>query len=308
MVGWNQALCQVIGIFETQQSGLRPVLEPIMHLPHTERPSATPDLKHITRNLLDSLQYAKRAFKRVWYLYTLCHQQHQPIYHSVAMSLNAIQSQFTIHPFAISRPDGSSYAPFSVLNCHQDIEDVEQFSRVLGRDWINRYINSSNAPSELVEAQVSLFGLIWCGTIQRLKANPTHDADDLEYKDFQQTLDQLDRSLQDVIARSMRPRFTISFFGMVKAGKSLFLNAMIGKIVLPSDGECTSGVDNQECLFWIARTTLNSVAMQIGTCQGTRSASASCQNRALRSCRSVLQRAWLCLKNEKLSGCYGFKI
>jgi hypothetical protein len=284
----------------TKPIRLRSILESIMHLPRTDRRST---LKNVTRNLLKNLQKAKRAFKLVWNLYTLSRQL--PLSTtpkgtgdsgSAASALDAIQWEFISHPFAISRPAHShSHTPFSILNQDHDIAArKENLAKKLGKDWIDDYFTRRNpSSSQLVEAQITLFELVWSGTIQNLKVNPPHNADDPEYEGFQETLDQLDKSLQEVIARSQRPRFTISFYGMVKAGKSLFLNAMIGKLVLPSDGKYACDSDGQEYLCRTVRTTLDSVAMPIGPCEGTGPARASGQDSVLQSRHCDPQKTWL---------------
>ena len=43
-------------------------------------------------------------------------------------------------------------------------------------------------------------------------------------------------ALREAIVQSKKQRFTIAFCGIVKAGKSLFLNALMGWAILPSDG------------------------------------------------------------------------
>jgi hypothetical protein len=120
---------------------------------------------------------------------------------------------------------------------HDAASKKEELARKLGKGWINDRVNRHHVPaSQLIDVQIPLFEFIWSGTIQQLKANPTHSTNDPEHREFEQILNQLDSSLQEVIARSKQPRFTLSFYGMVKAGKSLFLNSLIGKIVLPSNG------------------------------------------------------------------------
>ena len=253
----DQALREVEILLDTQRAeppsstpkpkSLRQVLEIFIHIPFTERSSVISDLGDITGNLRDKRQNAKRAFKLVWYLYTLSQQRSlsitlkEPDARDPAnAALNLVHSEFISHPFAISRlAQSRSHAPFLILNYdHKTATKTEELAKRLGKDWIIDCLHSRNASSTpLLEAQIALFELVWSGTVKHLKSNPTHNVEDPEYKELQQSLDQLDKSLQDVIARSQQPRFALSFYGMVKAGKSLFLNAMIGKDVLPSGGK-----------------------------------------------------------------------
>ena len=255
--------------FTPKPISLRRVLELVVHSPFTEGPSAVSALEDFTRNLRDSRRNAKCAFKLVWYLYSLSQQRSlcitlkEPDARDPAnAALDLVESEFIRHPFAISRSAHSrSRTPFLILNRdHKTATETEVLAKRLGKDWTGDYLDSRNtSPRALLEAQVALFELVWSGTVQHLKG-----AEDPEYEEYQQTLDQLDKSLQEVIARSQQPRFTLSFYGMVKAGKSLFLNAMIGKEVLPSGGTYACGCNNQERLLWIVRITLNSLAMPIG--------------------------------------------
>ena len=303
----DRALRGIAGLLEVQHGplpsnprpySLRPVLELVICLPHTERRSTVSDLNDVTRNVLNSLQETKSAFKLVWYLYILSRQPITPEGSDTRAptnpALDMIHSEFTSHPFAISRPaQPHSHAPFLVLN--RDPETAtqkEELAKRLGKDWIVNYLYSHNGSSSpLLEAQIALFELVWSGTVQHLKGNPTHNAEDPEYTELQQTLDQLDKSLQAVIARSQQHRYALSFYGMVQAGKSLFLNAMIGERILPSDGKYAYSNNDGECLFWITRAILNGVALPIGACEGTSSTRAFGQDSALRSCHSDFQKA-----------------
>ncbi len=263
----GQALREVEILLDTQQAeplsstpkpkSLRQVLA--RFIPSTERGAAVSDLEDITGNLHDKRDNAKRAFKLVWYLYILSQQRSLSVAlkepdarHPANSALNLVHSEFISHPFAISRLVKSrSHAPFLILNCdHKTATMTEELAKRLGKDWIIDCLYSRSASSSpLLEAQIALFELVWSGTVEHLKGNPTHNVEDPEYKGLQQTLDQLDKSLQEAIARSQQPRFALSFYGMVKAGKSLFLNSMIGKDVLPSGGEYACGGSNQECLL-----------------------------------------------------------
>jgi GTPase SAR1 family protein len=57
---------------------------------------------------------------------------------------------------------------------------------------------------------------------------------------FESELAELKNGLQEAVVRSRKQRFAIAFCGMVKSGKSLFLNALIGRTILPSDGKWKS--------------------------------------------------------------------
>ena len=48
---------------------------------------------------------------------------------------------------------------------------------------------------------------------------------------------ELERMLQDAIVHSRQHHVTITLCGTVKSGKSLFLNALMGRTILPTDDE-----------------------------------------------------------------------
>jgi len=228
------------------QSSLKSILQSLIHLPPAKQRTAVSELKDARIKILDNQQNIKRDFRFLWNLYTISQQpaNTRAIFSSDRSStktitaLDAVSWEFISHPFGISQSCGS--ISLSVLNRdHDAASKKERLAKELGKGWINDRVNRSHVPaSQLIEVQIPLFELIWSGTIQQLKGNPTHSIDDPEHREFEQTLDQLDSSLKEVIARSKRPRFTLSFYGMVKAGKSLFLNSLIGNIVLPSNGRC----------------------------------------------------------------------
>ena len=187
-------------------------------------------------------------------------------------SSGAIHSEFISHPIAVARPvDSRSHAQLRPQNRPKK----EELAKRLGKDWNVDCLYSRNASSSpLPEAQIALFELVWSGTIQHLKSNPTHNTEGPEHEEFQQTLDRLDKSLQDVIARLQQPESALSFNGMVKAGKSPFLNATVGKAVLPSGGKYACSCETHEYFLKVVRTTLNGLAVPIEPCEGASSAKA----------------------------------
>ena len=213
-------------------------------LPRAGQRTAVSEPQEARIRILDTQQKAKRAFRLLWNLYIISQQQATaPAFSldennvkSVADTLDAVSREFPNYPFGISRQCGSF--SLSVLNSDHDAASRrEKLARKLGKGWIDGLINRYHVPtSQLIGVQITLFELIWSGTIRQLRENPTCSAGDPEHEEFRQILDQLDWSLQEAIVRSRRPRFTISFYGMVKAGKSLLLNALIGKVVLPLNG------------------------------------------------------------------------
>ena len=88
--------------------------------------------------------------------------------------------------------------------------------------------------------QTLLFELLWSGTVEQVKRHSAYSADHLERPEFESAVEELKGELQEAIVRSKKQRFTITFCGMVKAGKSLLLNVLMGRMILPSDGGLTN--------------------------------------------------------------------
>jgi len=255
-------------------NSLKSFLQSLIHLPPARQRTVVSDLKEARIKILNNQHNIKRDFKLLWNLYTIFHQRantetifslDRSSVKSMTEALDAVSWEFIGHPFGISRPCGS----FSLLVLNRDHDAAsrkEELARKLGKGWIDDRVNRHHVPAnQLIDVQITLFELIWSGTIQQLKGNPTRSTTDPEYREFEQSLDQLDSSLQDVIARSKRPRFTLSFYGMVKAGKSLFLNSLIGKIVLPSNGRYPCNRHNLVTLTYIPpRAAINRVALSTG--------------------------------------------
>jgi tRNA U34 5-carboxymethylaminomethyl modifying GTPase MnmE/TrmE len=91
----------------------------------------------------------------------------------------------------------------------------------------------------LGRAQTELFELIWSGTLEQSKKVGTEMSNDGSSQldmERAKAIEGLDRTLHEYILKNEQPQFSILFCGMVKAGKSTLLNALIGQAVLPSDG------------------------------------------------------------------------
>ena len=216
-----------------------------------QRQQLLSELKVSIKDIYMCQQNTKRAFKLAWNFYLII-QQHIDrrsfvgnafdIQDSVGQALDSVLHVFHRHPFALS-PEGDSRVnllTFAALNHnHQSATRYEELARRVGRAWVDDRLQKYNVQvRDLSALQTSLFGLLWSGTIEQLKkrdADP--NGDDPERPDFEKALAELEKMLQEAIVRSKKQRFAIAFCGMVKAGKSLFLNALMGRTILPSDGK-----------------------------------------------------------------------
>jgi hypothetical protein len=214
------------------------------------RPEFIANLKDATREINVCQQNTERAFKFVWNLYVITQQytgRRSSVYNvgdiqdNVSHALDSVLHAFHLHPFALS-PEGDSRVnllTFSALNHnHQTAARYEALAQRLGGAWVDDRIQNYNAQiRDLAALQTSLFELFWSGTIEQLKKRDVNSSDDPEQPDFEKAMQELEKALQETIVRSKKRRFAIAFCGMVKAGKSLFLNALMGRAILPSDGE-----------------------------------------------------------------------
>jgi len=208
------------------------------------------DLKDATYEIFMCQQNNERAFKLVWNLYVVAQQwtgrrssvgDIGNIQDHVGQALNSVLHAFRVHPFAIS-PEGDSQVNlpiFAILN-HSDETATrhEELARRIGKAWVDDRVRKYNTQvRDIAALQTLLFELLWGGTVEQLKRHSAYSSDDPERPEFEKAVVELERALQEAIVRSKRQRFAIAFCGMVKAGKSLFLNALMGRAILPSDGE-----------------------------------------------------------------------
>ena len=209
------------------------------------------------------------AFKMTWHLYVIYQQapNRRPTvdntYHKgdLGTALDNVLSSFNHKPFSVS-PEGDGrikYSKLTMLNqSHECAKEHEALMRRAGTAWVeeradlpNTNIQTGKTISKvqaLGQLQTSLFELLWTSTVEQLKRHGSNWTDDSpacgprrrtpnpEAVGFTSDLSDLEKGLQEAILRAKKQRFAIAFCGMVKAGKSLFLNALIGEPILPSDG------------------------------------------------------------------------
>ena len=207
------------------------------------------DLKDATNEIFVCQQNNERAFKLVWNLYVAAQQwtgrrssvdNVGNIQGGVGQALDSVLHAFHFHPFAIS-PEGDSRVDLSTLailnHNNETATRYEKLARRIGKAWVDDRVPKYNAQVRDIGAlQTLLFELLWSGTVEQLRQLIAYTADDLERPEFERSLKELEGALQEAIVRSKKQRFTIAFCGMVKAGKSQFLNALMGRAILPSDG------------------------------------------------------------------------
>ena len=207
------------------------------------------DLKDTTGEIFVCQQNTERAFKLAWNLYVVAQQwtgrrssfdNTSNIQDRVGHALESFVHAFHVHPFSVSPGDSRVNLPtFAILNYnHETATRHEKLARRIGKAWVDDRVRKFNAQVlDIGALQALLFELLWSGTVERLKRHSAYSPDDPERPEFERAVEELERVLQDVIVCSKKRRFVIAFCGMVKAGKSTFLNALMSRLILPSDGE-----------------------------------------------------------------------
>ena len=209
------------------------------------------DLKDANHEVFVCQQNNKRAFKIVWYRYAVSQQRTgrpSTVYNigsiddRVWRALDSALGAFHVYPFAVS-PErihrGYNPHTFAILNHTREAATRhEELARRIGKAWVDDRVREYDGRiRELGGLQTLLFELLWSRTVEQLKRDSPYSSDDPERSEFERSVEELERVLQETIVRSKRQHFSIALCGVVKAGKSLFLNALMGRSILPSDGE-----------------------------------------------------------------------
>ena len=240
------------------------------------------NLKDTTIAINGCQQNTERAFKLVCNRYAITQQyigRRYPTYHpynvadnqdDVSEALNSVHHAFHLHPFALS-PEGDkqfNLLSLTVLNhSDQTAAQYEELAQRMGKAWVDDGVQIRDASlHDLSDFQASLFELFWNGAIEKLKKRDAHYGDDPERPEFENALLELEKVLQEVIVRSKRRRFGIAFCGMVNAGKSLFLNALMGKAILPSDGESNESHTTEYYSEYHSRASFYGLALPASSC------------------------------------------
>jgi hypothetical protein len=213
------------------------------------------DLKDATNEILVCQRNNKRAFKFAWYRHVADHLR--PRLFSaymigngegrVSRAINSVVEIFGYNPFAVS-PErirhGHDLHMFAILNHNHDAATRhEGLARQIGKAWVDEHVRPYDARPYDVRVQwldfmqAWLVQVLWSDTIETIKQHSPHSPDDPERPVFERAVEELERVLQEGMVRSNKQPVSIAFCGTVNAGKSLFLNALMGRLILPSDGE-----------------------------------------------------------------------
>ncbi|KAG8820618.1 hypothetical protein FRC19_008722 [Serendipita sp. 401] len=231
-----------------------------------------PDLVSYLWQVEHHLKTNKIAFKLLWYsLRKDTFRIHRDVFaishpfDDLADALNAASSLFKDRPFVA--PGSTLSLPLNILN-HNGIA-IEQYGEMMrraGKGWVEDRVRveslqrtgfRNNDIDVLKQAQICLFEILWTKALEQWKVPLEFQMDIASgpppYSQQEQAmgselepglvpgrgaaddLEKLDQKLQASIFPGNKQTFTTAFCGMAKAGKSLFLSALIGTAILPSD-------------------------------------------------------------------------
>lgn len=145
-------------------------------------------------------------------------------------------------------PEASRFfrAPFAMQQdqCHLDQfprglpEHFADVMSTLGQRWIETTIDSERSGfSPLSKAQLALFQHMWVYTTRIIRDSALGwelPAQSRDFERFEVLHDQLDQHLRDALLRQTNSSYSMVFISTESSGKSTFLNALIGKPVLPT--------------------------------------------------------------------------
>ena len=241
------------------------------------------DIKGATNEIFVCQQNNERAFKPLWYRYVAKQQwiDHTPSVDNIDgiqgrlwLALDSVLDAFRVHPFALSpeKIRRANHLPiFAILNYNREAATRHQtLARQLGNAWVDDrargYIHDSQI-QDLGVLKTSLLELLWSGLIEQLKRDSPYSSDDPKQPDFERTVGELERVIQNEMVRSRQQRFTIAFCGTAQADKSSFLNALMGQSILPSDGEAHDPRIPHFFTEYHCRVTFYSFALPTSPCR-----------------------------------------
>jgi hypothetical protein len=191
--------------------------------------------------------YCANAYELVWHLY-LIHQfkpssrnDAQKYHEDLGQALDEVEDAFNKSPFSLYPTTRKKQLHKALLYLNQNYDHVERLKDCMircGSEWVKGELNRPESGTHskcfyLDQLQARLFTQMWSGAVGMLKG---HGNDTARSGQLLENVSQLVSDLERFISTSARERILLGFFGMTKAGKSTFLNALIGQSILPSDG------------------------------------------------------------------------
>lgn len=211
---------------------------------------ATPRPKHITiipqiSEISDGIRQSRRllatSFKGLWLAYKLADNQIKlPLASNSSESsiqLQNLLSTFAARPFSV----GASMDPFvSLLPQSRSqllhLDECQHSILEIGRAWFTHRRRDDHSISRLAQIRNEVVELLWTGGIEALHAinvDAFHQERIINFSDLKLESGGFSDHIRDSLMRQLHPRYSTVFVGLESAGKSSFLNAMVGIDVLP---------------------------------------------------------------------------
>ncbi|KDR69840.1 hypothetical protein GALMADRAFT_230492 [Galerina marginata CBS 339.88] len=149
-------------------------------------------------------------------------------------AIDTVVSSFNKTPFHLST---TTVAPETLFKLNQDRDVADRVTNAMkaeGDSWAESLIHS-NSIDEFSRIQRHTMELLWAACIPQMESEELKFARSGDERISDNGLKELSSALKSAVARADKQSFSIAFCGMVKAGKSLFLNAMMSQTILPSD-------------------------------------------------------------------------
>ncbi|KIJ60881.1 hypothetical protein HYDPIDRAFT_43073 [Hydnomerulius pinastri MD-312] len=149
---------------------------------------------------------------------------------------SAIQLSFYDTPFSVNIEPAVANDVFKTITTSTP-DGYSVAIKAMADRWVDDSLNDHGVPS-LAGAQTSVIrklqGVV--GTELAIGASESTNSDMPTAEALRYAhLAELSSTIEKAVLREDNQKFSIAFCGMVKAGKSLFLNALMGSMILPSD-------------------------------------------------------------------------
>ena len=222
----------------------------------------------------------ERAYRLLSTLYGPAGVPPLPSLHAASASLldalDATEAIFVQAPFAIS-PQANA----RTLILNQSRNSAEQHATTMehiGTRFVDKTLSGQPGVTELGDVQYSVLEHVLHGFVGAVNDLPEvrsllRGNDGMEGSAFDEALAHLQMALEDAQACRKTAKFSIAFLGMVNAGKSLFLNALIGRTILPHDGMTIYPfyvLTVHAVTIHFQSIPINCLAMSTSSCRGTK--------------------------------------
>ncbi|TDL23502.1 hypothetical protein BD410DRAFT_787351 [Rickenella mellea] len=205
------------------------------------------EFKRMTEEAFDTLDERVNEISRLFTLFHRLYLLHnvprksEPIAWGaepwqVGTSLDILQLSFYLNPFTMvisdtDRPEvvGGLH---SLNSTRHWAERHAHTMEAAGRRWVEDQLTDGITVPALGRIQLDLMERLW--KVLSDSSSDIHQAVAPDVASGKEWVEML-RSIHSAFKRSKGQRFSIAFCGMVKAGKSLFLNALMGRTILPSN-------------------------------------------------------------------------